>query len=108
MSEMLAQIPGATYIERVSVHNAVYVRKAKKAIKRAFEVQLAGEGFALVEVLSSCPTNWGLEPAAALDWIEEAMIPVYPLGILRQPGDGGPPAYDRVSGRDRERGEHAH
>ena len=91
MSEMLAQIPGATYVERVSVHSPVYVRKAKKAIRRAFEVQVAGQGFSLVEVLSSCPTNWGLEPAAALDWIKDAMIPIYPLGVLRTPDD--PPAY---------------
>ena len=84
-------LPGATYVERVSVHSPVYVRKAKKAIRRAFEVQLAGQGFSLVEILSSCPTNWGLEPAAALDWIKDAMIPVFPLGLLRTPDD--PPAY---------------
>ena len=85
VSEMIAQIPGASYVERVSVHHPVYVRKAKKAIRRAFEVQLAGQGFSMIEVLSSCPTNWGLEPAAALTWIEEQMIPIYPLGVLRQP-----------------------
>lgn len=83
VSEMLAQIPGATYVERVSVHNAVYVRKAKKAIKRAFETQLAGKGFSIVEVLSTCPTNWGVEPVKALGWLEENMIPYYPLGNLR-------------------------
>ncbi|QQS00322.1 MAG: 2-oxoglutarate oxidoreductase [Austwickia sp.] len=86
MSEMLAQVPGAVFVERVSVHNPVYVRKAKKAIRRAFEVQLAGEGFGIVEVLSTCPTNWGLEPTAALGWLEENMIPYYPLGNLRDPG----------------------
>lgn len=86
MSEMLAQVPGAAFVERVSVHNPVYVRKAKKAIRRAFEVQLAGQGFGIVEVLSTCPTNWGLEPADALTWLEENMIPYYPLGNLRDPG----------------------
>jgi 2-oxoglutarate ferredoxin oxidoreductase subunit beta len=89
MSEILAQIPGAAYVERTSVHNAVYVRKTKKAIRRAFECQLAGHGFSIVEVLSSCPTNWGLEPTDALQWIEDAMIPVFPLGILRQPEGAG-------------------
>lgn len=83
MSEMLAQIPGATFVERVSVHNAPNVRKAKKAIARAFECQHQGKGFSIVEVLSTCPTNWGLEPAAALHWLEENMIPYYPLGNLR-------------------------
>lgn len=83
MSEMLAQIPGATFVERVSVHNPAHVRKAKKAIKRAFEIQLAGLGFGIVEVLSTCPTNWGLDPVSALKWLEENMIPYYPLGNLR-------------------------
>lgn len=89
MSEMLAQVPGAVFVERVSVHNAVYVRKAKKAIKRAFEVQLAGLGFGIVEVLSTCPTNWGLEPCEALTWLEENMIPYYPLGNLRDDAKKG-------------------
>ncbi len=86
MSEMLAQVPGAAFVERCSVHNPVYVRKTKKAIKRAFEVQLAGQGFSIVEVLSTCPTNWGLEPTKALGWLEDNMIPYYPLGNLRDPG----------------------
>ncbi len=88
ISEMLAQIPGAVFVERVSVHSPVYVRKAKKAIRKAFEVQLSGAGFSIVEVLSTCPTNWGLEPTAALGWLEENMIPYYPLGNLRDVGDG--------------------
>lgn len=88
MSEMLSQIPGATFVERVSVHHPANVRKAKKAIRRAFEVQLAGEGFSIVEVLSSCPTNWGLDPVQALDWLEDNMIPYYPLGNFRDVGKG--------------------
>lgn len=96
MSEMLAQIPGAVFVERVSVHSPVYVRKAKKAIKRAFEVQLAGEGFGIVEVLSTCPTNWGLDPSKALTWLEENMIPVYPLGNLR---DGHLPGMEGRHGQ---------
>ncbi|WP_425800272.1 thiamine pyrophosphate-dependent enzyme [Desulfitobacterium sp. Sab5] len=80
MSEILATLDGAAYITRVSVHNPQEVAKAKKAIKKAFEVQLAGEGFALVEVLSTCPTNWSMKPEEALKWVEKNMIPYYPLG----------------------------
>lgn len=90
MSEMLSQIPGATFVERVSVHNPVYVRKAKRAIKRAFECQLQGKGFAIVEVLSTCPTNWGLDPVDATKWLEENMIPYYPLGNYRNFTDEEP------------------
>lgn len=76
-------IPGAAFIERVSVDSPANVRKAKKAIKRAFEIQLEGKGFSLVEVLSTCPTNWGIEPPLALKWLRENMIPYYPLGNFR-------------------------
>lgn len=83
MSEMLATINGAQFVERVSVHNPANIRKAKKAIKRAFECQIQGKGFAIVEVLSTCPTNWGKTPVNALKWLEENMIPYYPLGNFR-------------------------
>ncbi|MDI9471781.1 MAG: 2-oxoglutarate oxidoreductase [Tissierellia bacterium] len=83
IAEMLAMIPGAAFIERVSVDSPANVRKAKKAIKRAFEIQLEGKGFSLVEVLSTCPTNWGIEPPLALKWLRENMIPYYPLGNFR-------------------------
>lgn len=83
ISEMLATIPGATFIERVAVDSPANVRKAKRAIKRAFEIQLEGKGFSLVEVLSTCPTNWGIEPPNALKWLKENMIPYYPLGNFR-------------------------
>lgn len=85
VSEMMATIPGASYVERVSVHNAAHIRKAKKAIKKAFEYQLAGKGFSIVEILSTCPTNWGLTPVESLTWLEENMIPYYPLGNFRTP-----------------------
>ena len=85
--EMLAALDGAAYIARVSVHNPVHVNKAKKAIKQAFEIQLSGKGFSLVEVLSACPTNWGLSPNEALKWLEENMIPYYPLGIFKAPAE---------------------
>lgn len=83
MAEMLATIDGAQFVERVSVHTPAQIRKAKKAIKRAFECQIQGKGFAIVEVLSTCPTNWGKTPVNALKWLEENMIPYYPLGNFR-------------------------
>lgn len=84
ISELMATVPGASFIERVSVHNPAAIRKAKKAIKTAFEYQLAGKGFSMVEVLSTCPTNWGLTPVESLTWLEENMIPYYPLGNFRK------------------------
>lgn len=81
--ELLSSLDGAAYIERVSMHDVPHIRKAKKAIKKAFLVQRARAGFSIVEVLSSCPTNWGLSPKAALDWIKEKMLPVYPLGVYK-------------------------
>ncbi|ABR50378.1 thiamine pyrophosphate protein domain protein TPP-binding [Alkaliphilus metalliredigens QYMF] len=88
MSEMLATIDGAVFVERVSVHNVPNIRKAKKAIKKAFEIQLEGKGFGIVEVLSTCPTNWGLTPVESLQWLEENMLPYYPLGNFRTPEEG--------------------
>lgn len=85
MSELLSAIPGATFIERVSVHNPAHVRKAKRAIKKAFEVQMAGKGFSLVEFISTCPVNWGMKPQDALNWAEKNMIEYYPLGNFRSP-----------------------
>ncbi len=83
--EMLATLQGAVYLARVSVHNPKNVGLAKTAIKQAFQVQEAKQGFSLVEVLSSCPTNWGMSPLEALKWIEDKMIPYYPLGTFRRP-----------------------
>ncbi len=81
--EMLSELEGAEYLERVAVNSVVNVRKAKKAIKKAFENQIKGKGFSLVEVLSACPTNWGMTPEKALKWIDEEMIPYYPLGVYK-------------------------
>ncbi|MGM9642360.1 MAG: thiamine pyrophosphate-dependent enzyme [Eubacteriales bacterium] len=81
--EMLSQLDGAAYLERVAVNNVKNVRKAKAAIKKAFENQINGVGFSLVEVVSTCPTNWGLTPDAALQFVEEKMIPYYPLGVYK-------------------------
>ena len=83
ISEMLSQLEGPEYIERVAVNNVKNIRAAKKAIKKAFQNQVEGKGFSLIEVISSCPTNWGLSPEKALQWLEENMIPYYPLGVYK-------------------------
>jgi 2-oxoglutarate ferredoxin oxidoreductase subunit beta len=80
MSEILANMDGAGYIVRRSLHKPGEIRKSKKAIRTAFEVQNGGLGFAMVELLSTCPTNWKLTPQEAMDFIQERMIPVFPLG----------------------------
>ncbi|MCQ2461239.1 MAG: thiamine pyrophosphate-dependent enzyme [Clostridia bacterium] len=81
--ELLSNVDGAAYLERVAVNNVANVRKAKAAIKKAFQNQIDGKGFSLVEVVSTCPTNWGLTPAKALEFVETDMIPYYPLGVYK-------------------------
>ncbi|MCI8815657.1 MAG: 2-oxoglutarate oxidoreductase [Angelakisella sp.] len=81
--EMLATLSGVAYAERVSVDTVPNIRKAKAAIKKAFETQIAKKGFSIVEVLSTCPTNWGLTPAEALEWLRQNMMPYYPLGVYQ-------------------------
>ena len=81
--EMLSQLDGAAYLERVAVNNIKNIKAAKNAIKKAFQNQIEGKGFSLVEVLSTCPTNWGKTPADALKWLEENMLPYYPLGVYK-------------------------
>jgi 2-oxoglutarate ferredoxin oxidoreductase subunit beta len=83
MCEVLSQMDGAAYVVRRSLHDVANIRKAKKAVRQAFEVQMQGLGFSMVELLSSCPTNWGLGPAEALRWIEEHMVPAFPLGDFK-------------------------
>ena len=85
--ELLAQVDGAAYVARRSLHNPAEIRRAKKSIRQAFANQLAGAGFSLVELLSSCPTNWGLAPADALKWIATEMLPVFPLGEFKNSAD---------------------
>ena len=81
--ELLQNVDGAAYLERVAVNNPANVKKAKKAIKKAFQNQIDGKGFSLVEVVSTCPTNWGMTPEKALKWLEDNMIPYYPLGVYK-------------------------
>lgn len=80
VAELIGSLSGAAYVVRRSVHNVANVNKTKAAIRTAFQVQMEGLGLSLVEVLSSCPTNWHLTPIEALAWIEEVMVPVFPLG----------------------------
>lgn len=81
--EMLSQVDGATYLERVAVNNVKNIKKAKQAIVKAFKNQIEGKGFSLVEVLSTCPTNWGLSPKDALKWLDENLETYYPLGVFK-------------------------
>lgn len=83
IAEMVATIDGAYYVERVSVDNVANVIKAKHAIKKAFKNSIEGKGFSMVEVLSICPTNWGLSVAEALQWLRDNMISYYPLGVKK-------------------------
>jgi 2-oxoglutarate/2-oxoacid ferredoxin oxidoreductase subunit beta len=82
--EMLATLEGAAYLERSAVNDVKGVVATKKAIKKAFQCQLDGKGFSLVEVLSTCPTNWGLSPVESLDWLKQNMVPVFPLGVYKE------------------------
>ena len=81
--ELLATLDGTGYVERVAVNNVKNVRSAKRAIEKAFRNQVEGKGFSLVEVISTCPTNWGKTPQDALKWVETDMIPYYPLGVYK-------------------------
>jgi 2-oxoglutarate ferredoxin oxidoreductase subunit beta len=83
VAELLAGLAGATYVVRRSVYDIRTIKEAKKAIRTAFRVQMAGVGFSLVEFLSSCPINWGMKPDLALDWIKQNMVPYYPLGDFK-------------------------
>ena len=81
--EMLSTLDGVALAQRVAVDTVLHVREAKKAIQKAFEIQQKGLGFSIVEVVSSCPTNWGLTPVEALKWLQENMLPYYPLGVYK-------------------------
>ena len=85
MCEILSTLDGPAYIERVALDSPAHIRAAKKAVRRAIEIQLQGLGFTFVEFLSTCPSNWGLTPPKAMEWLRENMIPYYPLGVYREP-----------------------
>lgn len=84
--EMLATLEGVTLAQRVSVDTVKNVNTARKAIKKAFQYQAEGKGFTIVEILSTCPTNWGLTPVESLTWLEESMMPFFPLGVFKDKG----------------------
>jgi len=86
VAEMLATVNGAYYVERTSAHDVPNIIKTKKAIKKAFRYQMEDRGFSLVEILSTCPTNWGLSPVESIAWLKENMIPQYPIGVTKDLG----------------------
>ena len=89
--ELLSTLDGVSFAQRVTVDSVKNIRIAKKAIKKAFENQVNGRGYSIVEVVSACPTNWGLTPNEALQWLRDNMLPYYPLGVYkdRYPEEGG-------------------
>lgn len=88
VSEMLSELQGPAYIERVKLTSPQHIKRAKAAIKKAFTYQLEGRGFTLIEVLSTCPVNWGMSPIEALKWVDTSMSEVFPLGIFKDVNHG--------------------
>jgi 2-oxoglutarate ferredoxin oxidoreductase subunit beta len=87
ISEIFSQIEGVKYLERVSVTSPANIRKAKAAIKKAFQFQQAKAGFTMVEILSTCPVNWGMKPLDAMKWVDDTMSKVYPLKVFKDGSD---------------------
>ena len=81
--ELLSSLDGPALLQRVTCDTVPHIREAKAAIKKAFQNQLEGKGFSLIEVVSTCPTNWGLSPVKAVEWLRENMLPYYPLGVYK-------------------------
>jgi 2-oxoglutarate ferredoxin oxidoreductase subunit beta len=88
MAELLAELPGTVYSERVTVNTPANIIKAKKAIKKAFELQMKGEGMTFVEVLSMCPTGWSMSPVKACEWVDTNMTEIFPLGVVKDETEG--------------------
>jgi 2-oxoglutarate ferredoxin oxidoreductase subunit beta len=86
ISEMFATIAGVAYLERVAAYDPKHVINAKKAIKKAFKYQMENKGFTMIEVVATCPVNWGMKPVDAMNWSKEAMEVVYPLGVFKDKG----------------------
>ncbi len=89
MAEIIAGIPGCYYSERVTVSSPANIRKMKAAIKKAFTYQLEGKGLSFVEVVSPCPTGWGVKPVDALKWVDETVLTTFPLGVFKAPEEEG-------------------
>jgi 2-oxoglutarate ferredoxin oxidoreductase subunit beta len=96
MAEILSQLDGSAYVVRRSLHNFASIRNAKRALHKAFEAQIKGLGFSMVELLSTCPTNWGMSAEDALGWLEARMIPVFPLGDYKVHPELGKTTKDRA------------
>jgi 2-oxoglutarate ferredoxin oxidoreductase subunit beta len=92
VSELLSTLEGSRYIARGAVNNPANVRKTRGYIKKALEAQMRGIGFTMVEILSPCPTNWGMEPVESVEWLEQNMIPVFPLGEIKNTLEAAKPA----------------
>jgi 2-oxoglutarate ferredoxin oxidoreductase subunit beta len=84
VAELLTQLEGSRYIARGAVNNAANTRKTRGYVRKALEAQTRGVGFTMVEILSPCPTNWGMDPVSAVEWMESEMFPVFPLGELKE------------------------
>jgi 2-oxoglutarate ferredoxin oxidoreductase subunit beta len=84
IAEMLSTINGSAFIARCALNNTANIIKTKQAIKKAFQAQIDRKGFSMVEILSPCPTNWGKAPGEAMQWLEDNMIPYYPLGTFKE------------------------
>ena len=89
VSELLSSIEGVSFIQRASVDSYKNLSVAKKAVEKAFRYQMEGQGFSFVEILSPCPTDWGMTPKKALEWIRDELMPVFPLGVIKDRSDGG-------------------
>jgi 2-oxoglutarate ferredoxin oxidoreductase subunit beta len=87
--EMLSTLSGVAFAQRVAIDSAAHIREAKKAIRKGFETQMQRKGFSIIEVLSTCPTNWGMSPVEAMKWISDNMVPYYPLGVYKDVTDKG-------------------
>jgi 2-oxoglutarate ferredoxin oxidoreductase subunit beta len=81
--EMLSTLDGVAFAQRVSVHDPKHINQAKKAIRKAFEMQMAGKGFTIVELISNCPTNWAMTPLKSIEWLKDNMLPYYPLDVYK-------------------------
>lgn len=100
IGELLSQLPGVVYIERCTVNTPAHIARTKKAVRKAFDYQMAGYGFSMIEILSPCPTNWKMTPVEACKWVDEVMAKVFPLGVLKDT----PPEGNRKEGGT----DHAH
>ena len=89
VSELLSSIEGVSFIQRAAVDSYKNLSVAKKAVEKAFRYQLEGQGFSFVEILSPCPTDWGMTPKKALEWLRDELMPVFPLGVIKDRPDGG-------------------